>query len=165
MQTILPIYPVSTVFINSSLGVFHKDGIVTYISNALPIYSHATSDYKTFRFITAKLVLLGRCTQKEISDCFKVSYDSVKRSVRRLKRTGDSGFFTEENRHGNAYKLTPECLERIQQALDLGKSNTAIAKIENISEGSIRYAIRKGMLKKNLRSKHYPRTITPANSK
>jgi len=148
MQTILPIYPVSTVFINSSLGVYHKDGIVTYISNALPIYSHASSDYKTFRFITAKLVLLGRCSQKEISDCFCVSYDSVKRSVRRLKKTGDGGFFTEENRHGNAYKLTPERLERIQQALDAGKSNTAIAQMEDISEGSVRYAIKKGMLKK-----------------
>jgi DNA-binding CsgD family transcriptional regulator len=150
MQTILPIYPVSTVFINSTLGVWKNDKTVTYISNALPIYSHARSDYKTFRFITAKLVLLGRCTQKEISDCFKVSYDSVKRSVRRLKRTGDSGFFTEENRHGNAYKLTPERIERIQDALDSGKSNLAIAKMENISEGSVRYAIKKGMLKKTL---------------
>jgi transposase len=148
MQTILPIYPVSTIFINSSLGVFHKDGIVTYISNALPIYSHASADYKTFRFITAKLVLLGRCSQKEISDCFCVSYDSVKRSVRRLKNTGDCGFFTEENRHGNAYKLTPEKLERMQKALNTGKSNTVIAKTENISEGSVRYAIKKGMLKK-----------------
>ena len=100
MQTILPIYPTSTNFINPTLGVVQQDGIVTYISNALPIYSHGSSDYKTFRFITAKLVLLGRCTQKEISDCFHVSYDSVKRSVRRLRKTGDSGFFTEENRHG-----------------------------------------------------------------
>lgn len=74
----------------------------------------------------------------------------MKRSVRRLAKTGDSRFFTEENRHGNAYKLTPERLERIQQALDAGKSNTAIAKSENISEGSVRYAIRKGMLKKKL---------------
>jgi hypothetical protein len=92
MQTILPIYPVSTIFINSTLGVWQKDGIVTNNSNALPIYSHASTDYKTFRFITAKLVLLGRCSQKEISDCFCVSYDSVKRSVRRLKQTKDSGF-------------------------------------------------------------------------
>ena len=149
MQTILPIYPTSTNFINPSLGVIQEDGIVTYISNALPIYSHASSDYKTFRFITAKLVLLGRCTQKEISDCFCVSYDSVKRSVRRLRKTGDSGFFTEENRHGNAYKLTPDRLERIQKALDAGKSNTAIARMEHISEGSVRYAIKKGLLKKS----------------
>jgi len=148
MQTTLPIYPASTIFINSSLGVCQEDGIVTYISNALPIYSHASTDYKTFRFITAKLVLLGRCSQKEISDCFCVSYDSVKRSVRKLKKTSDSGFFTEENRHGNAYKLTPEKLERMQKSLDAGKSNIAIAQIENISEGSVRYAIKKGMLKK-----------------
>ena len=151
MQTILPIYPTCTNFINPTLGVIQEDGIVTYISNALPIYSHASSDYKTFRFITAKLVLLGRCTQKEISDCFHVSYDSVKRSVRRLRKTGDRGFFTEDNRHGNAYKLIPDRLERMQKALNAGRSNTAIARIENISEGSVRYAIKKGLLKKGTR--------------
>jgi DNA-binding NarL/FixJ family response regulator len=60
-------------------------------------------------------------------------------------------FLQKKNRHGNAYKLTPERIERIQNALDAGKSNTAIAKVEDVSEGSIRYAIRKGMLKKNFR--------------
>lgn len=150
MQTILPIYPAKTEFINPTLGICHTDGIVTYISNALPIYSHAKNDYKSFRFITAKLVLLGRCSQKEIADCFHVSYDSVKRSVRRLKETGDSGFFTRDNRHGNAYKLLPERLERMQAAINSGKSNTEVARIENISEGSVRYAIKKGLLKKNL---------------
>jgi transposase len=149
MQTILPIYPAKTEFINPTLGIYHADGIVTYISNALPIYSHACSDYQSFRFITSKMVLLGRCSQKEIADCFHVSYDSVKRSVRRLKETGESGFFTQDNRHGNAYKLLPERLERMQQAIDKGKSNTEIARMENISEGSVRYAIKKGLLKKS----------------
>jgi DNA-binding CsgD family transcriptional regulator len=150
MQTILPIYPAKTEFINATLGICQEDEIVTYISNALPIYSHASNDYKSFRFITAKLVLLGRCSQKEIADCFHVSYDSVKRSVRRLKETGESGFFTQDNRHGNAYKLLPDKLTRMQHAIDNGKSNCEIARTENISEGSVRYAIKKGLLKKNL---------------
>lgn len=150
MQTILPIYPAKTEFINASLGIYHANGIVTYISNALPIYSHASNDYQSFRFITAKLVLLGRCSQKEIADCFHVSYDSIKRSVRRLKETGESGFFTKDNRRGNAYKLLPDKLERIQRAIDNGKSNTEIARMENISEGSVRYAVKKGLLKKSL---------------
>jgi transposase len=150
MQTILPIYPAKTEFINATLGIYRKDEIVTYISNALPIYSHACNDYQSFRFITAKLVLLGRCSQKEIADCFHVSYDSVKRSVHRLKETGESGFFTRDNRHGNAYKLLPERLERMQRALNDGKSNVEIARMENISEGSVRYAIKQGLLKKTL---------------
>jgi DNA-binding CsgD family transcriptional regulator len=150
MQTILPIYPARTEFINATLGICQEDNIVTYISNALPIYSHASNDYQSFRFITAKLVLLGRCSQKEIADCFHVSYDSVKRSVRRLKETGESGFFTQDNRHGNAYKLLPDKLTRMQRAIDSGKSNCEIARTENISEGSVRYAIKKGLLKKKL---------------
>jgi DNA-binding CsgD family transcriptional regulator len=149
MQTILPLYPVNTEFINPSLGVCQKDGIITYISNAMPIQSHAKDDYKSFRYFTAKLVLLGRCSQKEIADCFHVSYDSVKRSVRRLRETGDSGFYTEDNRHGNAYKLIPSVLEKIQRAIDAGKRNTEIARMLNISEGSVRYAVKKGLVKKN----------------
>lgn len=148
MQTILPIYPVKTAFINATLGICQEDGLVIYISNALPIYSHSRTDYQSFRFITAKLVLLGRCSQKEIADCFHVSYDSIKRSVRRLKETGDSRFFTQDNRHGNAYKMLPDKLERMQRAIDNGKNNCEIARMGNISEGSVRYAIKKGLLKK-----------------
>jgi transposase len=148
MQTILPLYPVNTEYINESLGICHKDGIITYISNGMPIFSHACDDYKSFRYITAKFVILGRCSQQEIADCFKVSYDSVKRSVKRLRELGDRDFNTKDNRHGNAYKLLPPVLERIQAALDGGSSNCEIARNENVSEGTIRYAIKKGQLKK-----------------
>lgn len=165
MQTTLPFYPEKTEYINETLGICQQDGILTYISNGLPVYSHIREDYKSFRYITAKFVLLGRCSQQEVSDCFKVSYDSVKRSVQRLRQTGDSGFFTQDNRHGNGYKLVPEVLERMQKAMDKGVSNTEVARREKVSEGTIRYAIKRGMLKKNgsTRGKKCCDRATPAD--
>lgn len=122
---------------------------MTYLHCGMPIFSHAKEDRKSFLYITSKMVLQGLCSRRDIADCFHVSYDSVKRYVKKLDELGDSAFFTSDKRKGSCYKLLPNVLERIQQNLDAGKSNCEVARLENVSEGSIRYALRKGTLKKN----------------
>lgn len=47
-------------------------------------------------------------------------------------------------------KLLPDVLDRIQSKLDEGQSAYSIARQEGISEGSIRYAVKQGRLKKSL---------------
>jgi len=151
MQMMLPIYPIGTTMISADLGVGRRDGLVTYLHCGLPIYSHLETDHRSFRFITSKFILQGLCRKIDVSTCFHVSYDSVKRYVRRLKDCGDSGFFTDDKRNGGSrYKLLPEVIERMQRYLDEGVSNCEIARKENVTEGAIRYAIRNGILKKNL---------------
>lgn len=151
MQMMLPIYPAGTTMISADLGVGRGDGLVTYLHCGLPIYSHLETDHRSFRFITSKFILQGLCRKIDVSTCFHVSYDSVKRYVRRLKDCGDSGFFTDDKRNGGSrYKLLPEVTERMQRYLDEGKSNCEIARKENVTEGAIRYAMRNGILKKNL---------------
>jgi len=59
-------------------------------------------------------------------------------------------FGVSEGRCGHSSKLFPEVLARIQSELDKGKSAYSIAKKEGISEGSIRYWIKKGQLKKKV---------------
>jgi hypothetical protein len=147
----LPVYPVGTEMISSNLGVGRKDGLVIYFHGGMPIYSHLESDYRSFRFITSKFILQGLCRKVDISDCFHVTYDSVKRYVRRLEECGDSGFFTNDKRNGGSrYKLLPEVIDRMQRYLDDGKSNSEIARLEHVTEGAVRYSIRTGVLKKRL---------------
>jgi hypothetical protein len=151
MQILLPIYPVGTEMISANLGVGRRDGIVTYLHSGMPIYSHVESDYRSFRFITSKFILQGLCRMIDISTCFHVSYDSVKRYVRRLEECGDRGFFTDDNRNGGSrYKLLPEVIERMQRYLDEGMSNCEIARLEGVTEGAVRYSIKNGVLKKSL---------------
>lgn len=101
-----------------------------------------------FRYITSNFVLQGLCANQDIVDAFHVSADSVRRWKKKLSEEGELAFFKEDARHGRSHKLLPEVLDRIQGKLDKGQSSYSIAKQENISEGSIRYAIKEGRLKK-----------------
>ena len=150
MQLLLPIFPPEVKLITHTFGVFARDGIVNYLHCGVPIYSHAAEDLNSFRYITSKFVLQGLCKQVEISRCFGISYDSVKRNTRRLAEQGERVFFASDPRGGQCYKLLPAILDRMQRKLDGGTSNSEIARLEGVTEGAVRYAIKHGKLKKTL---------------
>lgn len=150
MQLILPIFPVHTEMITETLGVYRKDCIITYLHYGVPIFSHAEDDYKSFRYITSKFIQQGLCRLIDISNCFHVSYDSVKRYAKQLEKNGESSFFSKSNRMGHSSKLLPAVTERMQRYIDEGKSNCEIARLEGVTEGAVRYALKKGQLKKKM---------------
>lgn len=135
--------------ITLTLGVREYDGTVYYLHSGVPVFSHLSDDLTKFRYITSNLILQGLCNNQDIADTFHVSTDSVRRWKKKLSEEGDGAFFKEESRHGRSHKLLPPVLARIQVKLDQGQSSYSIAKEEGISEGSIRYAINLGRLKKN----------------
>ena len=148
-QLLLPIFPFDTQMITLTLGVREYDGTVYYLHSGMPIFSHLSGDLNKFRYITSNLILQGLCNNCEICETFHVSVDSVRRWKKKLSEEGDAAFFKEESRHGRSHKLLPTVLDRIQGKLDQGQSAYSIAKEEKISEGSIRYAVSLGRLKKN----------------
>jgi transposase len=148
-QLLLPIFPKDTKMITPVLGVCEKDGFVHYLLSGLPIYSHPADDLTKFRYVTSNLLVQGLCKNKEIVDCFHVSGDSVRRWKKKMSEEGDHAFFMPENRHGHSHKLLPSVLDRMQKKLNEGRSVNGIAKEEGVSEGSIRYAINQGRLKKS----------------
>ena len=148
MQLLLPIFPGEVKLITPTLGVFARDDIVNYLHCGVPIYSHAADDLNSFRYITSKFILQGLCKKVEISHCFGISYDSVKRNTKRLAEQGECAFFGGEHRGGHCYKLLPAVLDRMQRHLDDGLSNSEIARLEGVTEGAVRYAIKQGKLKK-----------------
>src|SRR5674476_1240231 len=87
MQLLLPLFPRDTKMISRCLGVYEKDGIVQYIANGLPIYSHTSEDLQSFRFITSNFIKQGLCQSTEVARCFVFSVDTVSRYV--LSRNHD----------------------------------------------------------------------------
>ena len=150
MQLLLPIFPREAKMISKCLGVYEEDSIVQYIANGLPIYSHGSEDLQNFRFITSNLINQGLCKSSEVSRCFCIPVDSVKRYLTKLRKEGESAFFAEEKRKGYCHKIRGSVLEKIQKKLDKGQSVNSIAKEEGLAEGSIRYSIKQGYLKKSL---------------
>jgi hypothetical protein len=150
MQLILPIFPFDTVLLNSSVGVYERSGIVQYLVNGLPVYSHSKEDNDAFRFITSNFIHHRLCRKVDIERVFGVSEDSVSRAYKKFMTKGESGFFGPDARHGRAHKIVGERRERIQTKLDKGQSVYSIAKEEGVRESAIRYGIKQGYLKKSL---------------
>jgi hypothetical protein len=149
MQLLLPIFPVNTKLINSSVGVYEREGIVQYLINGLPVYSHSKDDNDAFRFITSNFIHQGLCRNVDIERAFGVSEDSVSRALKKFEAKGEAGFFGPDARHGSAHKIVGDRRERIQSKLDKGQSVYSIARQEGVRESAIRYGIKQGYLKKN----------------
>lgn len=147
-QLLLPIFPTNTEYLTPTLGVFRTDNSVFYLHSGAPIYSHLDEDLQNFRFITSKFLCEKLCTASDIVRVFHVSTDSVGRYKRQLEHKGESSFFGPERRHGHNYKMTEKVQQQVQQLLNDGQSQNSIGKQLGISEGSIRYWIGKGVLKK-----------------
>ena len=150
MQILLPLFSSETVLINNYLGVFAKDDTVYYLHSGMPIYTHDKEDLKSFRFITSQLIDAGRCKASQVARTFGIRENIIYQYLKIYRQYGAEGIFAEEKRGGKSHKITGSRLERIQNKLNAGKSNYAIAKEEKISEGSIRYALKVGHLKKSL---------------
>jgi transposase len=147
-QLLLPLFPSGTHLITPSLGFYMRDDTVNYLLSGLPIYSHHKDDVKKFRYVTSSLIIQGLCKNSDIIRAFHVSSNSVVKWKQKLEAEGEKGFFGPEKRHGQSYKMLPALVERIQTRLDQGQSVNSIAKGEGISEGTIRYAVSTGTLKK-----------------
>jgi transposase len=147
-QLLLPLFPSGTVQITPTLGSHERDETVFYLHCGVPIYSHPKDDVKRFRYITSQLILQGLCKNSDIMEAFHVSANSVVKWKKKLEEEGEKGFFGPENRHGQSYKMLPAVIERIQKKLDAGQSVNSIAKAEGLSEGTIRYSVKEGILKK-----------------
>lgn len=149
MQLRLPIFPKEAKLITPSLAVYEQGDEVYYSHSGMPIFTHSANDHNQFSYITSNLIHQGLCRQVDIVNTFHVTIDSVKRNLRKFESKGMSGFVEKDGRRGRSYKMTPERLSRIQRRLDKKEDNSSIARDEGISEGSIRYMIKQGRLKKS----------------
>jgi hypothetical protein len=75
----------------------------------------------------------------------RIVYDGICVS---LSRRGCRDLWKKTGVMATVNKMTPERLARIQKRLNKGESNSSVAKQEGVSEGSIRYMLKQGKLKK-----------------
>ena len=136
--------------LSSCVGVYEREGLVQYIVNGLPVYSHVSGDHNSFRFITSNFIAQGLCRKTEVERCFDVTSDSVARWHKKFVKEGADGFFGHDARQGKAHKIVGERKQRIQSKLGKGQSVNSIAKEEGLRESAIRYAIGAGHLKKSV---------------
>jgi predicted transcriptional regulator len=148
MQMQLPIFPGTTKLINPSVGFFEKDGFVYYLHNGSPIFCHEKNDLNNYRYITANLVATKLCSPSEIAKALGVSSRNIQRYAKALREKGTDWFFHRQEKRGDAHKLTNEMLQEAQRLIDNFYSVVDVARLLGVTEGALRYHIKKGNIKK-----------------
>ncbi len=146
-QKQLPVFSEELTSINERVGFEKRDGRVYYFQGGLPVFFHDELDLSSFRFITSQLVLNGNAKQIEIARAFRISYISVKRSVRHLRNHGPEEFF-KKPKGGVAHVLTPKVLEDAQWLLYEGCNSSEVAKKLKLKANTVVKAILEGRLYK-----------------
>lgn len=140
-QLLMPIFPPDTTDISRSLCFKKNNGQITYFLSAMPIFTHAESDVRSFRMITSQFYVNGLATQAEIIRAFGVSKNSVIRAVKRYQLSGPEGFYAPRKTRGSAV-LTPPVLEDVQVRLDKGDELSIIAQTLGLKKNTLEKAVR-----------------------
>jgi hypothetical protein len=146
MQLQLPFFPEHTKYINSTLGLFEKDGFVYYLHNVSPIYCHQKDDRNGYRFIVGNLIHNKLCTIGEFHESLGEARKNIERYAKTFREKGAEYFFSRKETRGQCYKMTKALMAEIQAKLDEGMSQYRTSQECGISEASIRYHIKKGNL-------------------
>jgi biotin operon repressor len=148
MQMQLPIFPAETKLINACVGVFERDDFVYYLHNGSPVFCHQKDDLHNYRYITANLVNNGLCRCSEIAQALGVSTRNIERYSKALREKGSEYFFNREEKRGSGYKLKDEDIAYAQKMINDFYSVSDVARLMGITEGTLRYYIKKGTIKK-----------------
>jgi hypothetical protein len=149
-QTFIPIFATGTVQINPNLAYQKEDGRVYYFNgHAMPVFSHAEDDIKSFKMIVSQFCVNGNATQAEIIRAFGLPPITMKRAVKTFRTYGPAGFFTTKNLKRKPRVLTPEVIIEVQKLLDERYSPREIAGKLGLKQNTLEQAIRAGRLKKN----------------
>ena len=147
MQLQLPFFPEHTKHINSTLGIFEKDGYVYYLHNGSPIYCHGKADRNSYRFIVGNLIHNKLCTISEFHESIGEPRKNIERYAKTFREKGAEHFFSRKETRGQCYKMTEALMKEIQSKLDAGISQYRISKDCGISEAAIRYHLKNGNLR------------------
>ena len=146
MQLQLPFFPEHTKYINSTLGLFQKEGYVYYLHNGSPIYCHDKSDRNSYRFIVGNLIHNKLCTISEFHESLGEARKNIERYAKTFREKGATHFFSRKETRGRCHKITGDLMVTIQGMLDAGISQYRISKECGVSEAALRYHIKKGNL-------------------
>lgn len=145
-QVQLPIFPSDVKYINSNIGVQTKENNVYYFNGMMPIYHHNKDDYKSFRYVTSQMIVLGNAKQVEIINAFCVSKESVKRWVKIYRKKGANGFFGTKKGRRKGRVLDEQTTINAQGMLNVKKTPKEIEEELGIKPDTLRKAIRAGRL-------------------
>ena len=147
IQTRLPLPVPAAIDVNDTVS-FHDDGhTVTYFAAGVPLFTHGHGDVVGQRVAMTQILALELAKPTELSAALGLGRTTLWRQQIRFEAQGVAGLAGEKHGPKGPHKLKEELLSRAQRLLDEGKSNYEVARLIGVTEGAIRHAKGKGVLR------------------
>ncbi|HKD57395.1 MAG TPA: hypothetical protein VKD45_07790, partial [Hyphomicrobiaceae bacterium] len=117
-----------------------------YFASGLPIFVHAEDDAVGQRIVAAQLMELGLAQQDELSAALGVHRSTLYRQHRKLTTAGVLGVVDAKRGPHGPHRFTADKRRRVVELLGEGRSMREAARQVGVTEGAIRYALRRGEL-------------------
>jgi transposase len=156
LQCYIPFLPEGAKPINSHVAIYRHDDKIDFYTASGPIYSFKESDIYALRLAQGIIVTQTATSAMEIAKALNINRSTVYRNVNRYEQYGPTGLIIDKKRNRKAYKLNGKTKGQIQTLLNKGYSLKAAAKQAGITEGCIRYAIKKGTIESKRQQEEKP---------
>jgi transposase len=142
----LPAQPGDAQEINPVVAIVCQHQQVAYFASGLPIFVHAEDDRVGRRIVAAQLRELGLAQQDELSAAWGVHRSTLYRQHRKLTTEGVLGVVEGKRGPHGPHRFTADKRQRVAELLGEGRSIREAARQVGVTEGAIRYALRRGEL-------------------
>lgn len=147
LQGRLGLLPKGAVVVSDSFAVVRSEGRLTCFNAGGPVFECSEEDHHGIRLACALAVELKLATAKDTAAALGVHRATVFRSQRSFRKGGAAALKPEVARRG-PHKLKGEVLDRAQELLDEGRSQSETAKTVGVTHGTIHHALKVGRLKR-----------------
>ena len=158
LQSYIPFLPKGAKPINNHVAIYRYDEKIEFYTASGPIYSCQESDLYGLRLAQGIIVTQTATTPAQIAKALNINRTTVYRNLNRYQQDGPAALIIDKKRNRKAYKLNGKVKRQIQTLLNKGYSLKAAAKQAGITEGCIRYAIKKGMIVRKKEQDEKPET-------
>jgi len=145
LQSYIPFLPKGAEPINNHVAIYRHDEKIVFYTASGPIYSCQASDLYGLRLAQGIIVTQTATTPAQIAKALNINRTTVYRNLNRYQQDGPAALIIDKSNRG-AYRLNGRIKSQVQILLNKGCSLKAAAKQACITEGCIRYAIKKGTL-------------------
>lgn len=145
LQIPMPLLPKGAQPINNNIAIFHSEGEISFLNASFIIFKCSDDDQYGIRLAQGILCSSNCVKPAQLAKALGVNRSTVCRNTTLFKQGGALALIADRGNRG-AYKLDEKSRQAAQALLDQAVSLRRIGKAVGVTEGCIRYAIKKGAL-------------------
>jgi hypothetical protein len=146
LQRPIPLLPEGAKLINDHIAIYHSEGEITFLNASSAIFKCSDNDQYGIRLAQGVLCSANAVKPAQLARALGLNRSTVSRNKAAYEQGGAQALLIDKRSNRSSYKLDEEKRRRAQKLLDQGVPVTKIAEAVGVTEGCIRYAIRKGAL-------------------